>query len=112
MRRKEFFDNFVNITKFGIFGSLFTYVIFVGLFYLLFKYADMGTTIRYNAEKHAEEEADFKPATLDIMLFCTILVSSDIIAAMSIVKFELYPHIFSIILGEGLFNDVVVFTLY
>lgn len=50
MRRKEFFDNFVNITKFGIFGSLFTYVVFVSLFYLLFAYADMGTTDKYNAE--------------------------------------------------------------
>ena len=49
---------------------------------------------------------------IDIMLMCSILVSSDIIAAMSILKFEEQPHIFSIILGEGLFNDVVVLTLY
>ena len=54
----------------------------------------------------------FKPRVLDIMLFCSILVSSDIVAAMSILKFDECPHIFSIILGEGLFNDVVVFTLY
>ena len=46
------------------------------------------------------------------MLVCSILVSSDIIAAMSILKFEEQPHIFSIILGEGLFNDVVVIVLY
>lgn len=45
------------------------------------------------------------------MLFCSIIVSSDIIAAMSIIKFDEQPHIFSIILGEGLFNDVVVLTL-
>lgn len=54
----------------------------------------------------------FEPSVLDIMLFCSILVSSDIVAAMSILKFDECPHIFSIILGEGLFNDVVVFTLY
>lgn len=46
------------------------------------------------------------------MVFCSILVSSDIIAAMAILKFEEQPHIFSIILGEGLCNDVVVLTLY
>ena len=46
------------------------------------------------------------------MVFCSILVSSDIIAAMSILKFDEQPHIFSIILGEGLCNDVVVITLY
>tara|TARA_B110000285_G_C14938781_1_gene520940 strand:- start:326 stop:502 length:177 start_codon:yes stop_codon:yes gene_type:complete len=46
------------------------------------------------------------------MVFCSILVSSDIIAAMSILKFDEQPHIYSIILGEGLCNDVVVLTLY
>jgi NhaP-type Na+/H+ or K+/H+ antiporter len=49
---------------------------------------------------------------IEIMLVCSILVSSDIIAAMSIIKFDEQPHIFSIILGEGLFNDVVVIVLY
>ena len=116
MRRKEFFDNFVNITKFGIFGSLFTYVFFVGSFYLLFEYVDMGTTDKYVIDEHGhghtEHDVVFKPEILDIMLFCSILVSSDIVAAMSILKFDECPHIFSIILGEGLFNDVVVFTLF
>lgn len=56
-------------------------------------------------------EEDFSPGILDIMLFCSIIVSSDIIAAMSIIKFDELPHIYSIILGEGLFNDVVVLTL-
>jgi NhaP-type Na+/H+ or K+/H+ antiporter len=46
------------------------------------------------------------------MLICSIFVSSDIIAAMSILKFHEYPNIFSIVLGEGLFNDVVVIILY
>ena len=49
---------------------------------------------------------------IEIMLICSIFVSSDIIAAMSIIKFEEQPHIFSMIIGEGLFNDVVVLTLY
>lgn len=49
---------------------------------------------------------------IEIMLICSILCSSDIIAAMSIIKFDEQPHIFSIILGEGLFNDVVVIVLY
>lgn len=36
MRRKEFFKNFTNITKFGIFGSLFTFFVYVGLTKLFF----------------------------------------------------------------------------
>jgi len=54
----------------------------------------------------------FKMELIDIMLVCSILVSTDIIAAMSLLKFEQQPHIYSIIIGEGLFNDVVVLTLY
>ena len=44
MRRKEFFSNIVNIAKFGLFGSLFTFIAFVIMFWILFKYADMGMT--------------------------------------------------------------------
>ena len=83
MRRKEFFKNFVNITKFGIFGSLFTFVIFVALMYTLFNTVDMTM--------YSPEDQDYVPFNLsliEIMLVCSILVSSDIIAAMSILKFD------------------------
>mmetsp|Transcript_36181 Transcript_36181/g.55568 ORF Transcript_36181/g.55568 Transcript_36181/m.55568 type:complete len:132 (+) Transcript_36181:276-671(+) len=111
MRRKQFFENFINIIKFGIFGSLFTYVFFVVFTYLLFNYVDMKM---WDPEANDGQGAtvDFNLTTLEIMLVCSIFVSSDIIAAMSILKFDEQPHIFSIILGEGLFNDVVVLVLY
>ena len=83
MKRKEFFKNFVNILKFGIFGSLFTWFIFVFLFWLLFELVDMGQTQSVDLTT-----IDFQPSFIEIMVFCSILVSSDIIAAMSILKFE------------------------
>jgi NhaP-type Na+/H+ or K+/H+ antiporter len=63
-----------------------------------------------NDGKGATEE--FHLTLIEIMLVCSILVSSDIIAAMSILNFDEQPHIYSIIIGEGLFNDVVVIVLY
>jgi len=107
MRRREFFKNFVNITKFGIFGSIFTFVVFVLLTWLLFNTVDMTKW-----DPDVQDYVPFKLELIEIMLVCSILVSSDIIAAMSILKFEEYPHIYSIIIGEGLFNDVVVIVLY
>ena len=83
MRRKQFFNNFANITKFGIFGSLITYVIYVVLFWTLCEYGNLKFT-----DPEVGYEEDLKPAILDIMLFCSIIVSSDIIAAMSIIKFD------------------------
>ena len=44
MRRKQFFKNFANITKFGIFGSLITYAVYVTLFWLLFQYGNLSFT--------------------------------------------------------------------
>tara|TARA_B110000285_G_C14938781_1_gene520941 strand:- start:575 stop:736 length:162 start_codon:yes stop_codon:yes gene_type:complete len=42
MKRKEFFKNFVNILKFGIFGSLITWVLYTFMFWGLFELVDMG----------------------------------------------------------------------
>lgn len=55
------------------------------------------------------------PWALDIYsvcYMCAILTGSDIIAFVTLVKFEEYPSLFSIVLGEGLYNDVVVIILY
>ena len=49
--------------------------------------------------------------TIEISLLCAMLCSSDIIAAVSLVKYKDYPKIFSILLGEGLWNDAVAVVL-
>ena len=97
----------MNIAKFGIFGSLFTFAIYVSLTKLLFVSVDMTMY-----DPHIGDYVSFDLSWIEVMLVCSILVSSDIIAAMSILKFEEAPNIYSIILGEGLFNDVVVIVLY
>ena len=48
---------------------------------------------------------------IEISLLCAMLCSSDIIAAVSLVKYKEYPKIFSILLGEGLWNDAVAVVL-
>ena len=48
---------------------------------------------------------------MHIFYICSILCSSDIIAAVTIVKFEEQPKLFSTILGEGLYNDAVAIIL-
>lgn len=107
MRRREFFKNFTNIVKFGIFGSIFTFAFYVLMTKLLFISVDMTMY-----DPKVKDFVPFDLSWIEIMLVCSILVSSDIIAAMSILNFNEAPHIFSIILGEGLFNDVVVIVLY
>ena len=49
--------------------------------------------------------------SIEVSLLCAMLCSSDIIAAVSLVKYKDYPKIFSILLGEGLWNDAVAVVL-
>jgi len=46
------------------------------------------------------------------MLVSSLLCSSDVIAAISIVKYEEQPKLFSIIFGEGIVNDAVAIILF
>jgi NhaP-type Na+/H+ or K+/H+ antiporter len=49
---------------------------------------------------------------MKILIFSALLCSSDTVAAVSIVDFKSQPKLFSCILGEGVFNDIVAITLY
>jgi sodium/hydrogen exchanger-like protein 6/7/sodium/hydrogen exchanger 8 len=49
---------------------------------------------------------------IKLLIFAALLCSSDTVAAVSIVDFKAQPKLFSCILGEGVFNDIVAITLY
>jgi NhaP-type Na+/H+ or K+/H+ antiporter len=49
---------------------------------------------------------------IEIMLFCSLMCSSDVIAAVSILKYETQPKIFSLVFGEGIMNDAVSIILF
>lgn len=48
----------------------------------------------------------------EILLFCSLMASSDVIAAVSIVSFENEPSLFSIVFGEGITNDAVAIIMF
>ena len=50
--------------------------------------------------------------TYEILSICSLLCSSDVIAAISMVDFNKSPKLFSIIYGEGVFNDIVSIILF
>jgi NhaP-type Na+/H+ or K+/H+ antiporter len=57
----------------------------------------------------------FKPVKLDLlplMLFTSLLCSSDVVAAVSIVDYHEQPKLYSCIFGEGVFNDIVSIILF
>ena len=107
MKRRKFFSNLKNITKFGLVATILTFIIYSSLTVLLFKFV---TLEKYLPDTDETEVWTMTP--IEIMLVCSILCSSDIIAAVTIIKYEDQPKLFSIILGEGLSNDAVAIVLY
>lgn len=80
--------------------------------YLLihFQVLDMVT---YFNEGH--EEVTYKKVDLDFMpllLFTSLLCSSDVVAAVSIVNYNDQPKLYSCIFGEGVVNDIVSIILF
>lgn len=54
----------------------------------------------------------FTLSIMEIMLMCSLLVCTDAVAAISIVKYEQQPKLFSLIFGEGITNDAVCIILF
>jgi NhaP-type Na+/H+ or K+/H+ antiporter len=49
---------------------------------------------------------------MNLLLFTSLLCSSDVVAAVSIVDFEAQPKLYSCIFGEGVANDIVSIIMF
>jgi NhaP-type Na+/H+ or K+/H+ antiporter len=107
MKRKEFFKNFTNILIFGVGSTLLQFVIFTSLTYILI---EMDVCYKYSKISGIYEP--FTLSFMEIMLMCSLLVCTDAVAAISIVKYDQQPKLFSLIFGEGITNDAVCIILF
>lgn len=107
MRRKRFFRNISNIMIFGVLGTLTTYFIFSGLTLWIHSYDFMTM---YNGATGASEA--LKLSSSEILLMCSLLCSTDVIAAISMVSYDEQPTLFSLLFGEGIVNDAVAIILF
>ena len=48
----------------------------------------------------------------DCFVIAALLCSSDVIAAVSIIKYDEQPKLFSLIFGEGITNDAISIILF
>mmetsp|Transcript_9300 Transcript_9300/g.6667 ORF Transcript_9300/g.6667 Transcript_9300/m.6667 type:complete len:156 (+) Transcript_9300:488-955(+) len=49
---------------------------------------------------------------MEVMLMCSLLCSSDVIAAVSLIDSKEKPKLFSVVFGEGITNDAVSIILF
>jgi len=105
MRRRRFFDNIGYILLFGVFGTLFTFFVFTGMTY---GFMQTNTLTMYT-------DKGWMPLNLGLrecFVISSLLCSSDVIAAISIIKYEEQPKLFSLVFGEGIVNDAVAIILF
>ena len=84
MRRKKFFENIVNISKFGLLGTFFTFIFYGLLTWGAFS-AIKFTMVDPNKNN---SYTIFELKVKDIFYLCSLLSSSDIIAAVTLVKYS------------------------
>lgn len=107
MKRTEFFKNFTNIAIFGVGSTLLQFITFSFLTWILI---EMDVCYKYSSITGHYEP--FTLSVMEIMLMCSLLVCTDAVAAISIVKYEAQPKLFSLIFGEGITNDAVCIILF
>lgn len=61
------------------------------------------------ATKTTEE---FTLTIREILLLCSLMCSSDVVAAVSLIDFQKEPKLFSMVFGEGITNDAVSIILF
>ena len=107
MQRGNFFENFMTILLFGVLGTFIAFFIFSALTIYLKNFNYMT--------QYDMETGEWTPLNLtspECMLMCSLLCSSDVIAAISLLSYEKQPTLFSIVFGEGIINDAVSIILF
>jgi len=49
---------------------------------------------------------------MEILLLCSLMCSSDVVAAISLIDSAEQPKLFSVVFGEGVSNDAVSIILF
>jgi sodium/hydrogen exchanger-like protein 6/7/sodium/hydrogen exchanger 8 len=107
MKRKIFFENFASVLIFGVLSTILQFFLFsVGLWLI----NRMGVLTKFNMTTGIE--TNFELSTMEILLMCSLICSSDVVAAIAVVKYEQQPKLFSVIFGEGITNDAVGIILF
>ena len=107
MRRKKFFRNIGTIMKFGFLGTIICFAVYSGLTYGVLK-----AGLLKKSDPKTGEEVGINMTMFEVLGICSLLCSSDVIAAISMVSYKQQPKLFSIIYGEGVFNDIVSIILF
>lgn len=107
MHRGDFFANLKMVMVFGVIGTIVSFTMFS---LMTIKITEMYPMEAFNGTTGKWEALAMEAR--EIVLMSSLLCSSDVIAAVSLVSYDKEPRLFSIIFGEGITNDAVSIILF
>jgi NhaP-type Na+/H+ or K+/H+ antiporter len=107
MQAANFFSNIKTILLFGVLG---TFLVFFATSSLTIYLSKQDFMTQYNGA--TGEWSKLELTSPECMLMCSLLCSSDVIAAISLLSYDKQPDLFSIVFGEGITNDAVSIILF
>lgn len=107
MQRKKFFQNFTNIILLGLVGTIIAFTTFSALTIL---FRNLMTINQYDGA--TGEWSTLNLTDIEILIMCSLLCSTDVIAAVSLLNAKTQPKLFSLVFGEGITNDAVSIILF
>ena len=107
MQRKKFFANFQNIMLFGLIGTMIAFISFSAMTIMIKNGIEVQ---QYNGETQVWSTLNL--SNLEVLLMCSLLCSTDVIAAVSLLDPKKQPKLFSLVFGEGITNDAVSIILF
>jgi NhaP-type Na+/H+ or K+/H+ antiporter len=107
MKKKNFFQNIGYVLLFGVFGTFVCFTTMSLLNGFVFYWIEMK---KYNGL--TGEWSSFDLSLKENLLLSSVICSSDIIAAVSLISADEHPKLAGIIFGEGIINDAVAIVLY
>jgi NhaP-type Na+/H+ or K+/H+ antiporter len=105
LRRKSFFKYMWYILLFGIVGTLISFSIIAPLTYLFNK-------MNLFVIKAGEGWKVLNLTIQEILLFSSVIGATDTVSALTFIKEENEPKLFSLLFGEGIINDAVSIVLF
>ena len=95
-------------------GILGTFVAFFSFSFMTITVKDYFDLSQYQYDEKTEKliKTPLELSSPECMLMCSLLCSSDVVAAISLISYDKQPRLFSIVFGEGIINDAVSIILF
>lgn len=112
LKKRKFFENFSYISIFGAIGTLVTFLIIYGLTYLINSLSNLNILTIDLIRSWTDFDKIIVLSNSLIIKYSATICASDSVAALTMIKPNKYPKLFSVVFGEGMINDAVAIILF